>query len=159
MTDPIVVKVINAGEPTTKVNIVPKADPSSQLAIIPSMGKQGPKGPAGDPNLGSFSNNDQTINGIESETVVDSFVASEWRMVRYFVSIAKTGDNKFYSTEISVLIDSSNINVTEYGMMDNNGDMGTIEIKKVSGNLQLVVTPNPSVRPVTVRFARIGLKA
>lgn len=162
MSNELVVKVINAGEPVSKINIVPQAEPSSQLAIVPSMGKQGPQGPqgpAGDQNLGSFSNNDQTINGIESRTIVDSFSSSEWRMIRYFISIAKTGENKYHATEISVLIDNSNINITEYGMMENNGDMGTIEIEKDGSTINLVVTPNPSVKPVTVRFARIGLKA
>jgi len=112
-------------------------------------------------DLGSFGNNDHTINGIESETIIDSFSASEWRMVKYLVSISKTTDgaNKFYATELTILCDGTNVSVSEYGMIDNDGDIGTVSVSRVSGNVRLVVTPNASVRPVTVRFARMGLKA
>jgi hypothetical protein len=112
-------------------------------------------------DLGSFGNNEHTINGIETTTTVDSFLASEWRMVKYLVSISKTtdGDNKFYATELTILSDGINVNVTEYGMLDNDGDIGTVSVSRVSGSVRLVVTPNPAVRPITVRFARMGLKA
>jgi hypothetical protein len=112
-------------------------------------------------DLGSFGNNEHTINGIETTTTIDSFVASEWRMVKYLVSISKitNGDNKFYATELTILSDGVNINVTEYGMLDNDGDIGTVSVSRASGNVILTVTPNPAVRPITVRFARMGLKA
>ena len=112
-------------------------------------------------DLGSAGNNEHEISGIENETVIDEIDTNEWRMVKYLVSISKTsnGDNKFYATEISVLIDSSNVNVAEYGVIDNDGDMGTISVSKQDNVLQLVLTPNPAVRPVTIRYARMGLKA
>jgi hypothetical protein len=112
-------------------------------------------------DLGTAGNNEHEINGIENVTVVDSFVMSEWRMVKYLISISKTtnGDNKFYATELGVLIDSDNLNVSEYGVIDNDGDIGTISVSRNGGNIELKITPNPAVRPITVRFARIGLKA
>jgi hypothetical protein len=112
-------------------------------------------------DLGTFGNNDNVITGIENETVIDSVDSSEWRMVKYLVSISKTsgGANKFYATEISILIDQTNINVAEYGIMDNDGDIGTISVSVEDGNVELICTPNPTVTPITVRFARIGLKA
>jgi hypothetical protein len=112
-------------------------------------------------DLGSAGNNEHEINGIENETVIDSFPTAQWRMVKYLVSISKTtnGDNKFYATEIGILIDSTNVNVSEYGVIDNDGDIGTISVSRNGPNLELRVAPNPAVRPVTVRFARIGLKA
>ena len=112
-------------------------------------------------DLGSAGNNEHEIAGIENRTVIDSFPTSEWRMVKYLVSISKTsgGDNKFYATELGVLIDSNSINVSEYGVIDNDGDIGTISVSRNGDDLELIVTPNPAVRPVTVRFARIGLKA
>lgn len=112
-------------------------------------------------DLGSAGNNELQISGIENQTIVDSVVSSEWRMVKYLVSISKTsnGDNKFYATEFSILIDGSNINVSEYGTLDNDGDIGTVTVSRESGLLNLIVTPNPEIRPITVRYARIGLKA
>jgi hypothetical protein len=111
--------------------------------------------------LGTAGNNDHEISGIENFTVIDSFSLTEWRMVKYLVSISKTsnGDNKFYATELSVLIDKNNINISQYGVIDNDGDIGTIDVSRNGSNIQLTITPNPAVKPVTVRFGRMGLKA
>lgn len=111
--------------------------------------------------LGTSGNNEHEISGIENETVIESLPYGEWRMLKYLVSISKTsdGDNKFYATEISVLVDGKNINIAEYGVIDNDGDMGTIIVSKEEGNLVLKVIPNPTVRPITVRYARVGLKS
>jgi hypothetical protein len=112
-------------------------------------------------DLGSYGNNEHEINGIENYTVIDSFAASQWRMIKYLVSVAKTsnGDNKFYATEISILIDNNDLNISEYGVLDNDGDIGTVNVSRNGSNVELTITPNPSVKPVTVRFARMGLKA
>ena len=112
-------------------------------------------------DLGTFGNNELEITGIENETVVDTINATQWRMVKYLVSISKTsdGDNKFYATEISILIDGTNVNIAEYGVIDNDGDMGTISVSRDGDILSLKVVPNPAIRPITVRYARIGLKS
>jgi hypothetical protein len=112
-------------------------------------------------DLGSSGNNEVTINGIENSTVVDNFNATEFRMVKYFVSISKTtaGDNKFYATEITVLVDGTGINVTEYGTIDNDGNIGTINVSRSGNTVALTVTPVSGITPITVRFGRIGLKA
>lgn len=111
--------------------------------------------------LGTAGNNEETISGIDNTTTVDSFVASEWRMVKYMVSISKKtgGDNKYFATELTVLIDGTEISASQYGLIDNDGDIGTVTVSKDGSNVNLVVIPNPSVTPITVRFARMGLKA
>ena len=112
-------------------------------------------------DLGSMGNNENTITGIENATVIDNFDATEWRMVKYIVSIAKTtaGANKFYATELTILVDGTNVNVSEYGTIDNDGNIGTISVSRTGNTVALTVTPDPAIKPVTVRFARIGLKA
>ena len=112
-------------------------------------------------DLGSNGNNELEVTGIESETVIDTVSITEWRMVKYLVSLSKTsdGDNKYYATELSILIDGTYVNVAEYGVLDNDGDMGTISVSRNGNNLELRVTPNPNIRPITVRYARVGLKA
>lgn len=112
-------------------------------------------------DLGSKGNNELTINGIENYTVIDDFQASEWRMVKYLISISKTtdGDNKFFVTELSILVDGTNVNVSQYGVIDNDGDIGTIDVSRENGTVFLTITPNPAIKPVTVRYARMGLKA
>jgi len=112
-------------------------------------------------DLGTFGNNENTINDIQNPTVVDSFDATVWRMVKYLVSIAKTsaGDNYFYATELTILVDGTDVNVSEYGTIDNDGNIGTISVSRTGNTVALTVTPDPSIKPVTVRYARMGLKA
>ncbi len=82
--------------------------------------------------LGSSGNNETTINGIENATVIDNFDATVWRMVKYIVSISKTtnGDNKFYATELTILVDGTDVSVNEYGTIDNDGNIGTISVTR-----------------------------
>ena len=112
-------------------------------------------------DLGSAGNNEVTVNGIENVTVVDNFDATEWRMVKYIISISKTtaGANKFYATELTILVDGININVTEYATIDNDGNIGTINVSRTGNTVALTVTPVSGITPITVRYARIGLKA
>lgn len=112
-------------------------------------------------DLGTFGNNENTITGIENPTVVDSFDATIWRMVKYLVSISKTsnGDNFFYATELTILVDGTDVSVSEYGTIDNDGNIGTVNVSRTGNTVAITVTPDPAIKPVTVRFARIGLKA
>ena len=112
-------------------------------------------------DLGTFGNNENTIAGIENETVIDSFDATVWRMVKYIVSISKNegGVNKFYATELTLLMDAVNVSVSEYGVIDNDGDIGTISVSRSGSTVNISCTPDPTIAPVSVRFARMGLKA
>ena len=112
-------------------------------------------------DLGTFGNNENTISGIENPTVIDSFDATVWRMVKYIVSISKTsaGDNFFYATELTILVDGTDVSVSEYGTIDNDGNIGTVNVSRSGNTVALTVTPDANIKPVTVRFARIGLKA
>ena len=111
--------------------------------------------------LGAYGNNDNTVTGIENATVFDNFDATEWRMVKYIISISKTtqGDNFFYATEITILVDGTDISVSEYGTIDNDGNIGTIDVSRTGNTVALTVTPDPAIKPITVRYARIGLRA
>jgi hypothetical protein len=111
--------------------------------------------------LGTFGNNDNTISEIQNVTILDSFDATEWRMVKYLVSISKTtqGDNYFYATELTILVDGADISVSEYGTIDNDGNIGTISVSRAGNTVALTITPDPVIKPVTVRYARMGLKA
>jgi hypothetical protein len=112
-------------------------------------------------DLGTYGNNEYSITGIENATVIDNFSATEWRLVKYIISIAKTsaGDNKYYATQLDILVDGADVNVNEYGTIDNDGNIGTISVSKAGATVNITVTPVIGVTPVTVRFARIGLKA
>ena len=112
-------------------------------------------------DLGTAGNNELEISGIENPTIIDTIPLADWRMVKYLVSLSKNtgGANKFYATEYTILIDNQDVSVSEYGSIDNDGDMGTITVTASGGNLQILVTPNQAIVPITARFARMGLKA
>jgi hypothetical protein len=112
-------------------------------------------------DLGTSGNNENTIQGITNATVFDNFDATAWRMMKYLISINKTsnGDNKFYATEMTILVDGANVSVSEYGTIDNDGNIGTISVSRVGSTVNLTVTPVVGITPITVRFARMGLKA
>jgi hypothetical protein len=112
-------------------------------------------------DLGSDGNNESTINGIENSTIFDNFLASEWRSVKYMISIKKTsgGDNKYWATELTIVPDTTNVNVSEYGTVDNDGNIGTISVSRAGDTVSLTVVPVGGLTPITLRYLRIGLKA
>ena len=110
-------------------------------------------------DLGSAGNNEVTITGIENSTIFDNFTASEWRSVKYVVSLKKSTGDKFFTTELTIVPDGTNDNVSEYGTVDNNGNIGTISVSRAGGTVNLTVIPVGGQTPITLRYMRTGLKA
>ena len=112
-------------------------------------------------DLGSDGNNESTINGIENSTIFDNFLASEWRSVKYMISIKKIsgGANKYWATELTIVPDATDVNVSEYGTVDNDGNIGTISVSRAGDTVSLTVIPVGGQTPITLRYLRIGLKA
>jgi len=112
-------------------------------------------------DLGSDGNNENIVYGIENYTVLETIPATSWRSVKYIVTISHTAgeQNKYYTTEISALIDDEGLTISEYAVLDNDGDIGTVTVSRNGNVITLSVTPNPAIRPITVRYLRIGLKA
>jgi len=110
-------------------------------------------------DLGSAGNNEVTITGIENTTIFDNFTASEWRSIKYTVSLKKSTGNKYYTTELTIVPDSTNVNVSEYGIIDNDGNIGTVDVSMSGGTVSLSVVPVAGQTPITLRYMRTGLKA
>jgi hypothetical protein len=110
-------------------------------------------------DLGSAGNNEVTITGIESSTIFDNFYTTEWRSVKYVVTLSKTGSNKYYTTELTIVPDSTNVNVSEYGTVDNDGNIGTVSVSMAGTTVSLTIVPVGGQTPITLRYMRTGLKA
>jgi len=112
-------------------------------------------------DLGSDGNNELTINGIENTTIFDNFSASEWRAMKYMISIKYVagGANKYFATEMSILVDGTDVNVSQYGTIDNDGNIGTISVSRAGDTVSLTVVPVGGITPITLRYMRMGLKA
>jgi len=112
-------------------------------------------------DLGSDGNNELTINGIENSTIFDNFSASEFRSMKYMISLKYVagGANKYYSTELNILVDGTDVSVNEYATIDNDGNIGTISVSRAGGTVSLTVVPVGGITPITLRYMRMGLKA
>jgi len=110
-------------------------------------------------DLGSAGNNETTITGIENSTIFDNFSTTEWRSVKYVVSLSKTGGNRFSTTELTIVPDGTNVNVSEYGTVDTNGNIGTVSVSMAGTTVSLTIVPVGGQTPITLRYMRTGLKA
>jgi hypothetical protein len=114
-------------------------------------------------DLGSAGSNEDTneitVTGIENSTLFDSFSATEWRSIKYVVSLKKNSGDKFFTTELTIVPDGTNDNVSEYGTVDNNGNIGTINVSRTGSTVSLTVVPVSGQTPITLRYMRTGLKA
>lgn len=109
-------------------------------------------------SLGADGNNLTTINGIELPTIFDQVDSSVWRSIKYLVQVSHATSGYYKSTELSIVFDGINLNITEYGIISNTEDeFYTISTSLNAGIINMTVTPN--ITPVTVRFYRTGLKA
>lgn len=109
-------------------------------------------------SLGGDGNNSVTINGIENLTVFDSIDTSVWRTIKYLIQISHASTGSYKSTELNLIFDGSNQNITEFGTVSNSAsEVGIISATLNSGTINMTITPVLS--PVTVRFYRTGLKA
>lgn len=106
--------------------------------------------------LGLDGNNDLVVNGIENKTTLDSFSKFQYRVVKYVLSISK--NSEYYSSEITVLNDGTNVNVSEVNVISNtNNTLANITFEENSGIINLCVTPTSTA--VTARYYRTALKA
>ena len=112
-------------------------------------------------DLGSDGNNELTINGIENSTVFDNFSASEFRSMKYMISLKYVagGGNKYSATELSILVDGTDVSVSQYGIVENDGNIGTISVSRAGDTVSLTVVPVGGQTPITLRYMRMGLKA
>ena len=109
-------------------------------------------------SLGGDGNNSVTINGIESATVFDTIDTSIWRTIKYMIQLSHAGSSSYRSTEINLVFDGTNQNITEFASVANTGNnVGNITASLNSGTISMTVTP--TLTPMTLRYYRTGLKA
>ncbi len=108
--------------------------------------------------LGGDGNNSSTVNGIETATVFDTIETSTWRTIKYLIQISHPSTSVYKSTEINIVFDGTNQNITEFGTVSNTTNaIGNITASLNSGIISMTVTP--ALTPMTIRYYRTGLKA
>ena len=108
--------------------------------------------------LGGDGNNSSTVNGIESATIFDTIDTATWRTIKYLIQISHPSTSVYKSTEINIVFDGTNQNITEFGTVSNTANaIGNITASLNSGIISMTVTP--VLTPMTIRYYRTGLKA
>jgi hypothetical protein len=108
--------------------------------------------------LGGDGNNSSTVNGIETSTIFDTIDTTVWRTVKYLIQISHPSTSVYKSTEINIVFDGTNQNITEFGTVSNTANaIGNITASLNSGIISMTVTP--VLTPMTIRYYRTGLKA
>ena len=108
--------------------------------------------------LGGDGNNSATITGIETATVFDTIDTSVFRTIKYLIQVSHPSTNVYKSTEINLIFDGTNQNITEFGTVSNTTNaIGNITASLNSGIISMTVTP--VISPITIRYYRTGLKA
>jgi hypothetical protein len=106
--------------------------------------------------LGLDGNNDLIVTGIENKTAIDNWSQSLYRTVKYSLQITRNSEH--YTSDITILNESSNINMSESNIVSNTDNiLANITFEVNSGIISLCVTPVGSA--VTARFIRMALKA
>jgi hypothetical protein len=108
--------------------------------------------------LGGDGNNSATITGIETATVFDTIDTTVWRTIKYLIQVSHPSTSVYKSTEINIVFDGTNQNITEFGTVSNTTNaIGNITANLNSGIISMLVTP--ALSPMTIRYYRTGLKA
>jgi hypothetical protein len=81
--------------------------------------------------------------------------------MKYMISMKYVtgGGNKYSTTELTVLVDGTDVSVSQYGIVENDGNIGTISVSRAGDTVSLTVVPVGGITPITLRYMRMGLKA
>jgi hypothetical protein len=93
----------------------------------------------------------QTTVATISQTAVDTFAIATYRTAKYIVQI--TQGTNYQVSEILVIHNGTTTTMTEYGMMNTNGSLGTFATDINTGNVRLLVTMG-SVTSATINISR-----
>lgn len=86
-----------------------------------------------------------------SQTAVDTFAVATYRSSKYIVQV--TQGTNYQVSEILVIHNGTTTTMTEYGMMNTNGSLGTFATDINTGNVRLLVTMG-SATSATINISR-----
>jgi hypothetical protein len=99
-----------------------------------------------------------TVTSSTSQFVADTFSATTYRTTKYLIQVRQTGSSNFYSSEVLVLHDGTNVYLTQYGTLQTEiSPVSSIDADINSGNVRLLITP--AVSDTTTKISRISLTA
>lgn len=88
-------------------------------------------------------------------TTIDSFLMSQYRSAKYFIQLGKS--NKYRISEVMIIHDDSDVFISEYGIIETNGSVGTIDASTDGTTVYVNVTPDSD--NTDVKFKRLPINA
>jgi len=98
----------------------------------------------------------------DSPVAIDSYIGNEFTTAKYLVQIVDLGiPNKFHVVELMVTYDGSaqseGVYISQYGIITNQGELGTFDVTYSAGDINVVFTPNYTPVSMNIRSMRMAL--
>jgi hypothetical protein len=98
----------------------------------------------------------------DTAVAIDSYVGNEFTTAKYLVQIVDLGTpNKFHVVELMVTYDGSAQNegvyISQYGIITNQGELGTFDVTYSAGDINVVFTPNYTPVSMNIRSMRMAI--
>lgn len=87
---------------------------------------------------------------------LDQYIKNDYRTARYTIQVVD--GSSIHITEMMVTHNGTNVYISEYGIITNNGDLGTFSATNDGTNIILTFTPS-SVTSMTIKVVRFGITA
>jgi len=85
---------------------------------------------------------DSDLSTSSSDQVIDSFLANQFRTVKYLIQMEHDSTNKYHATEILLTHDDTDVFFTEYATVETDTSLGEFSASLAGGTVSLTVTPN-----------------
>ena len=83
----------------------------------------------------------ETSTSATTQTVIHTMNASDFRSARFTIQVTNSTDSTYHTTEILMVHDGTNANITEFGKVFTANEEATFDADVSSGNVRLLATP------------------
>ena len=83
----------------------------------------------------------ETSTSATTQTVIHSMSATVFRSARFTIQVTNSTDSTYHTTEILMVHDGTNANITEFGKVFTANEEATFDADVSSGNVRLFATP------------------
>ena len=91
------------------------------------------------------SNQTSWLHAVVQTVVLDSFPVELHKSAKYFIEIMNSGQSAipyYQAMEVITIHNGTDASITRYGLIDTDGEIATVTVDIVAGNLRLKVTSN-----------------
>lgn len=92
-----------------------------------------------------------------SQVVIDTFANTDYRTVKYIISVTDNNANNYQSTELMLMQSGGNVFITEYATLISNNSLAQFSANVDSGSVNLLYTPSSSSTTVNVNKISVSV--